>query len=357
MNGAGVNPGALNLLINCARVTPGDTVLVAVESADYGYYNEDLAPCVVAAARHLGCNVDIVQSGFDPEAREIPQIILDRAKNADVMVSLSRFGDQLRFDALPGGMRSVQCYALDAATLAGPFGTVTHEALVALRKATDRALSMATEIRITCANGTDVSGRAPPNTPPADTTCARFPLSVFSPILAQGFSGKVALPRFLTGTGARYYDPFTVALPAGVFAHFTHGRLTKFSGPDEGVRRADAHYDFVAGRYDLDRDSVHSWHAGIHPGCNFTGSIERSFEAWSGSAFGNPRILHFHTCGSVPPGEISWNVIDATIEAEGIPLWKGGVFQPTLLPGGARILDNFPDLLRVFASPERAIGL
>lgn len=357
MNGAEINPGAINLLNNCAGVMPGDTVLLAVESADFGYYSDDLAPCVIAAARHLGCNVEVVQTGFDPEAREIPQIILDRAKSADVVVSLSRFGDQLRFDALQGGMRSVQCYALDASTLAGPFGTVTHDAFVALRAATDRALSMATEIRITCANGTDVSGRAPANSPPADTTCARFPLSVFSPILALGFSGKVALPRFLTGTGARYYDPFTVGLPDGVFAHFEHGRLTKFSGPSEGVRYADAHYDFVAARYNLDRDAIHSWHAGIHPGCKFAGRIERSFEAWSGSAFGNPRILHFHTCGSAPPGEISWNVIDATIEADGVPLWESGVFQPALLPDGARILDSFPDLSNVFSVPERAIGL
>lgn len=357
MTPAEINPGALNLLVNCAGVLPGDTILLAVESSDHGFYADDLAPCVIAAAQYLGCEIDRLDTGFDPEARAMPKALLERAKNADVIVSLSRYGDQLRFDALPDGLRSVQCYALDATTLGTSFGTAPYAPMLTLRNAADDAFSKASNIRITCAKGTDVTGRAPPDLPPADTTCARFPLSVFSPILADGFSGQIALPGFLTGTGSRYYDSFTVLLPEGMFAHLDQGQLTGFSGPADGVRRANDHYDFVSERYGIERNAVHSWHAGLHPGCVFPGKIDRSFEAWSGSAFGNPRILHFHTCGASPPGEICWNVIDPTIEADGVRLWNEGVCQPHLIPGGHDLMNANPELARMFARPEQAIGL
>ncbi len=68
------------------------------------------------------------------------------------------------------------------------------------------------------------------------------------------------------------------------------------------MARAEAQYAHVAGLYGIDGGIVHSWHAGIHPGCAFAGSAHDSYERWSGSAFGNPRLLHFHTCGAYAPG-------------------------------------------------------
>jgi len=357
MGVTGINPGALNMLVNCAGVRPGNRVLIAVEPADFGYYSADLAPCVIAAAQHLGCTVEVIDTGFDPEVRSIPESVLARSPGVDVIVSLSRIGDQLRFDANPTGPRRVQCYALDAATLGSAFGTVPYAALVALRNAVDKAFSAASEIRISCGKGTRITGRAPRATPPGDTSCARFPLSVFSPILAGGFGGQVALPGFLIGTGSRYYAPFTASLPDGMFALLEHGRLAGFSGPAEGQRQANAQYDFVSARYGLDRNAVHSWHAGIHPGCGFSGKIARSYEAWSGSAFGNPRILHFHTCGAAPPGEICWNIIDPTIEADGLRLWDNGILRPELLQGGQQILADYPELACAFNAPQTSIGL
>lgn len=357
MTAASINPGAINLLETCAGVRAGERVLLAIEDPGHGFYSADLAPCVAAAAHSLGCDVRQVDTGFHPEARSIPAELLPQFADADVVVSLSRLGDQLRFETPSTATRTVQCYALDARTLASTFGTIPYPALVALRDLTDRALAAATEIRITCGRGTDVRGRAPRGHAPSDTHCLRFPLSVFSPISAEGFSGRVAMPGFLTGTGARYYDPFTITLPPEVFANFEQGRFTEFTGDDAGARRATKHLMSVAERYGLDHRAVHSWHAGIHPGCRFEGPIERSYEVWSGSAFGNPRILHFHTCGAEPPGEISWNVIDPTVEADGIALWKDGVFRPHLLPGGGAILDGCQELRQAFEAPQREIGL
>ena len=85
--------------------------------------------------------------------------------------------------------------------------------------------------------------------------------------------------------------------------------------------------------------------------------MRENWERWGGAAFGNPRILHFHTCGAYAPGEISWNVIDPMIEVDGLPLWEAGRLHPERLPGGQAILDRYPCAAALFAAPDRDIGL
>ena len=120
------------------------------------------------------------------------------------------------------------------------------------------------------------------------------------------------------------------------------GRLTGFEGAASDVAVANAQYDRVSDLFGIDRNFVHSWHAGLHPGCGYPWDLRDNYERWGGSAFGNPRIMHFHTCGAYAPGEISWNVIDPTIVVEGTTLWERGQFHAHRLPGGAQILDLFP---------------
>ncbi|UXX83808.1 hypothetical protein [Roseovarius pelagicus] len=357
MTQAAINPGALNLVANCARVTPDEHVLVAIESPDLGYYGADLAPSIIDALTRLGARVECMNVAFDPEAREVPSALMERMLEADVLISLARIGDQLRFDNAPGRARMVQCYALNAAMLRSSFGVAPYGAFTALKTAVDTALFNAGQIVISCADGTHLTGHAPAMAIPSDTTCARFPLSVFSPVPARHFTGRLALPEFLIGTGSRYYESFYEPLNAGTFAEMQDGRLAGFSGDAGGIQQANAHYDHVSARYGLDRYAVHSWHAGIHPGCAYDDSVENTPERWSGSAFGNPRILHFHTCGTQPPGEICWNVIDPTIELDGVRLWDNGVFYPDRLPQAARVLADFPELPPLFAAPERQIGV
>lgn len=349
--------GTDNLLRGCAGLRGEERVLILVEGPEHDFYAPDLAPTVIAAAEQMGCHVEVCDTGFDPEATSVPTALAARMTKMDAVISLSRLGDQLRFDGLPAGLSFVQCYTLDATSLCSAFGTAPYKAFVALRGAVDAALHAATDIRITCPAGTDVSGRPPKAVPASDTSCARFPLSVFSPVPAAGFSGKVALPGFLTGTGARYYHPFTVELPKNVFAHLDQGCLTRFSGPVQGVGRANAHYDHVAEKYALQRNAVHSWHAGLHPGCGFAGPITASYERWSGSAFGNPRILHFHTCGAKPPGEICWNVIDPTIYVDGLAIWEDGRFHADRLPEAQAVLHDYPEVAALFRHPNCAIGI
>ena len=192
--------------------------------------------------------------------------------------------------------------------------------------------------------------------PEGDTSILRFPMSVFTPVPGRGFSGKAAI-TFLTGTGSKYYDDYTLEFDDTVFALLHDGRLTGFEGLASDVAKADAHYDRVASKFGIDRNFVHSWHAGIHPGCGYHWDMRANYERWGGAAFGNPRILHFHTCGAYAPGEISWNIIDPTITVDGTAIWENGTLRAERLPGGAAILARFPDAAALFAKPDRAIGI
>ena len=59
----------------------------------------------------------------------------------------------------------------------------------------------------------------------------------------------------------------------------------------------------------------------------------------------------------MPPGEISWNVIDATITIDEITFWDKGIFHAERLPDGPDILRRYPSAAEVFSDPARAIGL
>lgn len=347
-----------NLLLDCAGARPGDTLLIVREDPGHGYFSPGLAPLVADAATGLGLSVTVTDVAFDPDADCLPGPLAARVAAADHTLFLARLGDQLRFKAMPEGSRAVVSYVLDEAALVSAFGTTPHRAMKALSAAIDRHLDAAAEIRVTCPLGTDLRGRVPPAAgAPVDTTVGRFPHSVHRPVDAGGFSGRVAVAHLLCGTGSRYYEPYGIPLAAPVFADVAGGRLRGWSGPAAEVRRVEAHVARVAGLFDIDGGFVHSWHAGIHPGCAYPGSAHADYARWSGSAFGNPRLLHFHTCGDYAPGEICWNVVDPTVTVDGVPLWSAGRLDPSAVVGAEDLLTFYPELVALFAAPERRIGL
>ena len=151
--------------------------------------------------------------------------------------------------------------------------------------------------------------------------------------------------------------PFGIKLETTLFAVIAGGRLLRLDGEAHQVRRAERHCAHVSGLYGIDAGVVHSWHAGIHPGCAYPGSAHDHYERWSGSAFGNPRLLHFHTCGAYAPGEICWNIVDPTIIVDGVVIWRAGRIEPDAVPGARSVLDRHPEVAMLFKEPERRIGL
>lgn len=347
--------GARNLLLTCAHAQPGQSLLIAYEPSNLGYFDDRVVDIVAREAREVGLHVRTFDVGFNPCAPHLCSALQEQMKHADIVIFFARLGDQLRFCEMPRGKTIVTSFAATAELLGSNFGTGDYTAFKAIKRAVDRAMTNAKDVRLTCANGTDVRGA--PMMGGAETSVTRFPLSVFAPIPAQGFSGQVAMSGFLTGTGSRYYEPYHLDLDGPLYAQVSDGRLVRFEGSERAVRLANTHYDQVAARFGLDRDAVHSWHAGIHPGCGFPWDMAEHRERWGGTAFGNPRIAHFHTCGATAPGEISWNVIDPTITFDGIPMWECGTFHVHRIPGCADILAAHPDIAAMFARPDRAIGM
>ncbi|MEX0284639.1 MAG: hypothetical protein AB3N23_08510 [Paracoccaceae bacterium] len=332
-------------------------MLIAYEPPEYGYFDAHCVDIVSDAARDMGLSVDTVDVGFNPGDPHLSDDLRMRFEFADIILFLARLGDQLRFSDMPQGKKIIVSFALCREMLGSGFSNGHHDAFMELKAEVNAVLDAATDVHVTCPMGTNVKGRPEMNLDPTgDTSVLRFPMSIFTPVPAHSFSGRVAL-RFLTGTGSKYYDDYTIEFDAPVFAMMESGRLTGFAGDPAGAARAEAHYDRVAGQLCIDRNYVHSWHAGIHPGCSYPWDMRDNYERWGGSAFGNPRLLHFHTCGTYAPGEISWNVFDPTISVDGVTYWENGIFHAARLPGGQSILDRFPCAANLFTNPEPDIGL
>ena len=353
-----ITRGAQNLLLNCAGLASGDRLLIVVEEAFPHYYDPALATAISTAAFQLGILVETHKVPFIAQVTEPDQALQDAMAKADRTLFLARIGDQLRFSETLAQGRPVVSYVFDTEMLGSSYGTAHHRGFTELKDRFNAAFAKARRIRVTCPLGTDFEGPGTglPDAAP-DVSVARFPMTVFTPIPAAGFRGQIAQAGFLTGTGSNYYTPYTVALDGILVAHFDKGRITGFSGSPADVARAKAHYADVAQQLGIDRDFVHSWHAGMHPGCSYRQQAARSPERWAGAAFGNPRVLHVHTCGSYAPGEISLNIIDPTVTLDGVSVWEDGRLYPQRISGGAELLAKYPCAASAFANPARNIGL
>ena len=352
-----ISASVRNLLLDCAGMAAGDRVLVLTEPADEDYYRRCIVAALPQAARDLGFRVETMQIPFSPLPAPPAPSVLHRMAEVDLTVFLARQGDQVRFQGLPGRSRALVCYALDASALASGFGRLPHAGIRSIRDAVDQALEAADRIRISCPAGTRIEGGTGGRTVGgSDTKTIRFPLSVHSPVAAAGFSGVVAQRGFLVGTGSAYYAPYACRLDDTLFIHVDGNRITGFEGDVADVARAERHYAHVAEVCGTEATFVHSWHAGIHPGCGFVGPASASFERWSGSAFGNPRLLHFHTCGQEPPGQISLNILDLTVEVDGVNLWDRGRLHPDRLERGREVLAAHPDIAAAYRDPVTDCG-
>ena len=182
-------------------------------------------------------------------------------------------------------------------------------------------------------------------------------MTVFRPVPANTFSGRLALSKWLSLTGSRYYQPDSVLIDGVVIALIEDGRIVGFEGNEREVSKIRAHYDFVAEKYDIDGDIVHSWHAGIHPHNGYVGLAVDNLARWSGSAFGNPRYLHFHTCGDYAPGEICMSVFDPSVSVDGVKMWRNGTLDFADTPEVRALQAEYPGMRELFDRPVLEYGL
>jgi hypothetical protein len=351
-----LDTGIENMLRTCAGLRKDQSLLIIGEAAGEDYYDASLVPHVARVGQALGLRVQTQRLPFTSHPEAPPPEVMEAMRRADATVFLSRRGDQLRFDPVMAESAAVICYALDREMMASPFGRVDHRAMIALMEALNRALEGAARIRVTCPLGTDFEGPgAQFPTAAGEVTIRRFPLSVFSPIPAGEYAGTIAMAGFVPGSGRTYYTPHHLPLKDVLRVRFNGTRITGFDGPD--AERAIAHFDRVGELLGIDPRYLHSWHAGMHPGCGYDRPSWESPARWGGGAFGNPRMLHFHACGAFAPGEISLNVIDPTIWLGDVAVWEAGRLHPERVAGGAEVLAQYPGLAAAFADPAREMGL
>ncbi len=277
----------------------------------------------------------------------------------DHTVFFARIGDQLRFDGLPGRGTKTIVYAYDVACLGSGFGTTSHTLMREIKAYIEQQLAQANSIRVICPLGTDLVGRPVGFTDDdvGDVKVSRFPMTVFKPVPASDFSGRIALSRWLIGSGSRYYQPFEARLDETVFAIIDHGCVIDFEGPEAVVAKVREHHIRVGEMFGIDPFLVHSWHAGIHPRTFYPLPADHNPARWSALAFGSPRYLHFHVCGNEPPGEICWTVIDPTITLDGMPAWQEGRFVLAESQEAKAIIQRYPDGPAAFTQPLPAIGI
>jgi len=352
--------GAANLIDNCIGDVKGLNVLLVCEDPALGWYDDAAPDLVHGALLERGATVRRMMVGR-PENQ--PNADVQTAMNAaDEVIFFSRLGDQGRFHWHYTGPHCVMSYALNEDMLEGGYGALDHAAMRRLKDAIDAITLHADNILVTCPRGTRFEGR--PGTPEengtapaADVIISRFPLGIPKPVPAGGFQGRAVLSSYLTPTGSKVYSPDCLALRAPVTAHFANSRITGFEGPPDVVAQVEAHYARVAGEFGLDAYNIDSWHAGIHPLMAYDSTAAADPVRWSGTAFPHPRLLHFHTCGSGPPGEICWMILDATVEVEGVALWENGRLHPERFAQSRQVLAQSPALAAAFATGAGPVGL
>lgn len=357
-SGSSTHRGAFSLLNECVELKKGESLLIVEEEVSLGYYDHEAPESVEQAARTLGARVEVLEVPGPLDFQETPEKFLQKIAGFDHVVFFSRIGDQIRFANNAQLPDITMVYTLGYEMLESNFGTACYRGMLQIKEAIDDAFLRASEVTVTCPLGTRLSGKPQwPHAEHHDVTIKRFPMLVPVPVPCEGLRGSVVISRFLIGTGAHEYAPYTVMLDNDVKAEIENSRIIRFSGDTQSCQRVEQHYDHVASLFDIDPYYAHSWHAGIHPGCSYLEPAQNNLQRWSGAAFGNPRLMHVHTCGNYAPGEISLNIVDPTISVDGVLLWEEGRLYPWRLPACCKIFTRHPHLEALFSNPDTEIGL
>ena len=322
--------GAKNLIHHCIGIKTGEDVLIVKEKAQDNYYDDSSSRIVEQELKNIGANTSTVVAPLVNGPEDVPDDINSMIEQSDHTIFFSRVGDQLRFSPFAGKGTRTMCYAFNSELLASEFCTLPHDLMSEILGKLEDKLSIASEWRITCPLGTNVGGSCENNVTPSPTsgnfTLFNFPTGTYKPISALSMTGEVVISKWLTPTGYHVYDPDHLILDEPVTATVEKGNIIKFDGDAGLVERITKHYDNVATTLNIDPYVVHSWHAGINPKTFYEQTPTDNLSRWGNLTFSSPRRVHFHTCGAYAPGEIAWNIFDATIYFDDELYWEDGKF-------------------------------
>lgn len=351
--------GAYNLLSNCLSVKPGESVLLVVEQTDE-LYQWEVATSVEDCLNELGACTTLVSPALINDPVDFPEDIANQMKVSDHTLFLSRVGDYVRFVPLPGNGSRAISYTLNINMLAAPYATIDHQLMLQLQQKLESELMTARQWHIECPLGTDLQGvfcwPSLSGGNDDDLTAALFPVATFKPVPCNTASGQVALSRWLMPGGATKIDNALVAIENVTMAKVNNGYLESFTGPPAEVEKLNRHYDYISNTLGINRNRIHSWHAGINPQTFFDLPANDHLDLWCAVSFASPKYLHFHTCGDEPPGEVAWSVFDPTITIDETVFWDSGEFVWLHRKDNKALIDSYEGA-ELLLHPSLPIGV
>lgn len=328
VNQSTLNGGIDNLLLTCMQLKPGERVLLVAEPKQEKMYSDTISQRVAARIVELGATVTIITHPMVKRVEDFSLELVATMQQVEHTLFMSRIGDYSRFMPFAGSSRKTQCYALDEAMFASHYAGACYQLMNHLHAKFEAELMSAQEWHISCPLGTNLSGTfcwpSLQGGEDEDFSLNMFPVTGFKPIPGDDARGQVVLSRWLLPGAAPKVQPGILNLDNSVMAEVRDGLLTGFSGAVDTVRTVNTHYDRIAEALGINRNRVHSWHAGLNPHTAFDGCMLTELERWEGISFASPRYLHVHTCGDYAPGEISWSVFNPTVTIDGEVWWQDG---------------------------------
>jgi len=348
INSENLKQGAKNILTNCANLSNNESLLIISEDPALGWYKKDITEALSKEANDMGVKTTVLE--VDGPQNDSKNKLIQLIEDFDCTVFFARIGDQDRFDTTSFKTKRVMSYARSAENLSSIFGCINHQALVDIKKAINKIFSNGGFVEITCPLGTKVFGRLEQSIidDSSDVGVLRFPMLVPTPVKARNFSGRVALSKYLTPTGSKVYEPASLFLEDQIYIIIENGKIIDFEGDENIIIKVKNHYNHISEIFNIDKNHIDSWHAGIHPGTSYNHPIEDDPDRWSNTMFGSPKYIHFHTCGNYAPGEISWMIENHNITVDGKPLWDKGRLMVNNFDETRICLDKWNDLIELY---------
>lgn len=341
---SGAPAGAANLIANCLRARPGQSLLIVGEEGPLAHFDRASCHIVAETAARMGLDASVVIAPETHRAGDVPDDLRVRMAESDHTVFFARMADQLRFLGVEGGGSMFAAYAITPDVLADRFAQVDHRLFQAVHDNLVARIERSNTFRITCPDGSELEGEvAFPDGGDAivDFMVQPFPVMIFPPVDCSRMSGRLALLHRMTSSSTNIYDGSVFTPRVKVMATVEDGVITTFDGEPGEVERLRRHFENVGAMAGGNPFAVNSWHTGINPLSAFDGDPDADVERWSTAIFGSPRMTHFHTCGDAP-GDIAVSLFDATVSFDGIALWRDGCFVFLDEPENQALLERFP---------------
>ncbi len=330
-NASNPERGARNLLKHCAKMKPGQRLLLVGEAGSASYFEPGLCRIVAEVAQGMGVTAQILTAPPVSGAERFPRDIAAAMRGVDATVFFSRLGDQVRFLATPGAGKKIMCYAVTAKHLGAPFATVHHAKMARIHDLLKRRILSSSHYQLSAPCGTRLRGEIRhgpgPDDPPATSEFRvdLFPVMIFPPLNCHRVFGNLVLKNFLLSTSTRAYANSVLRINSAINIAIEDSRMVQFEGDAGEVTTVQRQMERAAKITGGDPYALNSWHTGINPGTFFEGDPYDDLEYWGTAAFGSPKFTHFHACGR-DPGDVAIHLMDASIAFDDEPLWENGGF-------------------------------